>query len=157
MNDRIPLTALLVIASLLGCSSSSNHSMAIPLTATHQNAGQIANTTLTAVNNETNFDFYISGVPEGTTLPLRVFTFVNQGSCQQPGPVAFDMNNRITTQRTAEAGWSFNRSAPITVPDLLSGKYSIVVRTTPEDGSIDIFCGDIAQAVQRNGYGDFVN
>lgn len=148
MNDRIPLTAILVTASLLGCSSSSKHSMTLPLTATHQNAGQIANTTPTAVNNETNFDFYISGAPpEGTTLPLRVYTFVNKGSCQQPGPVAFDMNNRITTQRTAEAGWAFYRSAPIPVPDLMSGKYAVVVRTTPEDGSIDIFCGDIVQAV----------
>lgn len=148
MNNKIPLTALLVTASLLGCSSSSNHSMTLPLTATHQNAGQIANTTLTTVNNDTNFDFYISGVPDGITLPLRLYTFVNKGSCQQPGPVAYDMNNRITTQRTAEAGWTFYRSAPITVSDLLSGKYSIVVRTTPKDGSTDIFCGDIAQAVR---------
>ena len=140
--------AIVVTVNLLGCTSSSDHSVTLPLHATHQNAGQIANTTLTAIDNETNFDFYISGVPTGTNLPLRIFTFVNKGGCQQPGPVAHDMNERITTQRTAEAGWTFDRSAPIPLPDLLSGNYSIVVRTTPEDGGIDIFCGDIAQAVR---------
>ena len=148
MNYSIPLTALLVTASLFGCTSSSDHTISVPLKATQKNAGQIANAALNAVDGETNFDFYLSGVPDGTTLPLRIFTFVNKGSCQQPGPVAYDMNDRITTQRAAEAGWTFYRTAPVAVPELLSGKYSIVVRTTPEDGSVDIFCGDIAQAVR---------
>jgi len=32
--------------------------------------------------------------------------------------------------------------------DLLSGKYAIVVRTSPVDGSADIFCGDVAHAAR---------
>ena len=44
--------------------------------------------------------------------------------------------------------WTFYRSAPITMPDLLSGKYAVVVRTSPEDGSADIFCGDVAHATR---------
>ncbi|MDR6928309.1 hypothetical protein [Pseudomonas sp. BE134] len=148
MNYSTPLTALLLTASLFGCTSSSDHTITVPLKATQKNAGQIANATLNAVDGETNFDFYLTGVPEGATLPLRIFTFVIKGSCQQPGSVAYDMNDRITTQRAAESGWTFYRSAPIPLPDLLSGKYSILVRTTPEDGSVDIFCGDIVQAVR---------
>ncbi|EJN26966.1 hypothetical protein PMI35_03659 [Pseudomonas sp. GM78] len=148
MNYTVPLTALLITLSLSGCTRSSNQSVTIPLKATHQNVGQIANATLTAVNNESDFNFYISGVPTGTTMPLRIYTFVNRGNCQQPGPVAYEMNDRITTQRTAQAGWTFERVAPVSVADLLSGKYSVVVRTTPEDGSVDLFCGDIAQAAQ---------
>ena len=147
MNYNIPLTALLVTASLSGCTSSSDHSTTVTLTATQKNGGQIANATLNAIDDETNMDFYVSGVPSGTVMPLRIFTFVYKGSCQQPGPVAYDMNDRITTQRT-EAGWNFYRSAPIPLPDLLSGNYSIVVRTTPEDGNFDIFCGNIPQAVR---------
>ncbi|MED7670814.1 hypothetical protein GXB78_26795 [Pseudomonas moraviensis subsp. stanleyae] len=148
MKHPIPLAALLITASLLGCSNSSRPATTLALKATQQNAGQIANTTLTTVNDETNFDFSISGVPDGTTLPLRLYTFINKGSCQQPGPVAYDMNNRITTQRTAGAGWTFFRSAPVPVAELTSGNYSVVIRTTPEDGNIDLFCGDIAQAAQ---------
>lgn len=82
-------------------------------------------------------------------MPPRLYTFINKGSCEQPGPAAYAMNDKVNTQSAAGAGgWSFYRSAPITMPDLLSGKYSVVVRTSPEDGNVDIFCGDIAQATR---------
>ncbi|KJZ39044.1 hypothetical protein [Pseudomonas fluorescens] len=149
MNPRTPLVASLIIAGLLGCTSSSTPSMNLPLAATKKNPGQIANTTLTAVGNQTNLDFYLTGVPTGTTLPLRIYTFVYNGSCQQPGSVAYAMNDKVNTESAAGTrGWSFYRSAPITLSDLLSGKYSIVVRTAPEDGNVDIFCGDVARATR---------
>lgn len=149
MKPCTPLATLLITASLFGCTSSSNQSMNLPLVATHNNPGQVANTTLTGVGNQTNFDFDITGVPIGTVLPPRLYTFINKGSCQQPGPVAYAMNDKVNTESDAgTGGWTFYRSAPITMPDLLSGKYSVVVRTSPEDGNVDIFCGDIAQATR---------
>ncbi len=111
--------------------------------------GHTATTTLTGEGNQTNFDFYVTGVPNGTILPPRLYTFINKGSCQQPGPAAFAMNDKVNTEPNAgTGGWTFYRSAPIAMPDLLSGKYSVVVRTSPEDGSADIFCGDIAHATR---------
>ncbi|CAI8713860.1 MULTISPECIES: hypothetical protein [Pseudomonas] len=149
MKPSTALPALLIMASLFGCSSSSNHSMNLPLAATHNNPGQIASTTLTSVGNQTNFDFDITGVPTGTLLPPRLYTFIHKGSCQQPGAVAFAMNDKVNTKSTAGTnGWTFYRSAPIAMKDLLAGTYSIVVRTAPEDGNSDIFCGDIAQATR---------
>ncbi|MCY1396769.1 hypothetical protein D9M71_117530 [compost metagenome] len=149
MNFSYPLAVLCATASLFGCASSSDHSVNLPLAATQQNMGQIATTTLTNVNNQTNFDFYISGIPDGTTLPLRIYTFIHKGSCQQPGPVAYAMNDKVNTDNAASTrGWSFYRSAPIPLQDLLAGKYAIVVRTAPEDGNIAIFCGDVAQATK---------
>ncbi|MBV7479232.1 hypothetical protein [Pseudomonas sp. PDM31] len=149
MKTCSPLATLFVTAILFGCTSSSNHSMNLPLAATHKNPGHVANTTLTGVGNQTNFDFYVTGVPIGTIMPPRLYTFINKGSCQQPGPAAYAMNDKVDTQSaTGASGWSFYRSAPITMPDLLSGNYSVVVRTSPEDGNVDIFCGDIAQATR---------
>jgi hypothetical protein len=149
MNTRIVPLALLM-ASLFGCSSASNHSnhsMNLPLAATRANVGQTGNATLTAEGNQTNFDFYITGVPTGTILPPRIFTFINKGSCQQPGSVAYAMNDKVNTRNEAGAnGWSFYRNAPIATSELLAGKYSVVVRTSPEDGNVDIFCGDVARA-----------
>lgn len=55
------------------------------------------------------------------------------------------MNDKVNTQREPVRGWSFSRSAPIALQDLLSSEYSIVVRTAPESGNVDIFCGDIKQ------------
>lgn len=147
MNFRYQLAVLLVTTSTLGCTTSSHPVVTIPLEATARNAGQIANTTLASQGAQTDFNFFIGGVPDGASLPLRLYTFINSGSCQQPGPVAYAMNDRIDTERMARArAWTYSRNAPIAMPDLLSGEYSIVVRTTPADGNADIFCGDIRQA-----------
>lgn len=147
MNPGTTLAVILVTASLFGCTHSPNQSVNLSLAATHKNPGQIAKSTLTSTGNQTNFDFYITGVPSGTILPPRIYTFINRGSCQQPGPAAYAMNDKVNTESNAgTSGWSFYRSAPISLSDLLSDKYSIVVRTAPEDGSVDIFCGDIKKA-----------
>jgi hypothetical protein len=55
------------------------------------------------------------------------------------------MNDQVNTERQPIRGWSFTRGAPIELPVLLSGEYSVVVRTAPDSGSVDIFCGDIKQ------------
>ena len=149
MKFRTPLAALLVTASLFGCTHPSNHSMNLPLTATHANPGKIATTSLTSVGDQTNFDFYITGVPVGTIMPPRIFTFINKGSCQQPGPVAYALNDKVNTEPNAgTGGWTFYRSAPIKMQDLLAGNYSVLLRTSPEDGNTDIFCGNVAQATK---------
>ena len=145
MNRRLSLAALMVTASLFGCTTSSNHGVSVPLVATRQNTGQIGNVTLSDWGKETGLSFFISGAPSGASLPLRLFTFINKGSCQQPGPVAYAMNDRVTTERQAIRGWAFSRSAPVALSVLLAGEYSIVVRSAPDSGNIDIFCGDIRQ------------
>ncbi|VVO44578.1 hypothetical protein [Pseudomonas fluorescens] len=146
MKLKNSLAALMVCASLFGCTTSSDHGVSIPLVATRQNTGQIGNVTLTSwSNNQTGFSFFISGVPGGTSLPLRLYTFINKGSCQQPGPVAYAMNDQVNTERQAIRGWAFSRGAPVALPVLLSGEYSVVVRSAPDSGNIDIFCADIRQ------------
>lgn len=146
MNASAPMAVLLVTASLISCSHSSNHSMSVRLAATPKNPGHIANTTLTGEGDQTNLDFYITGVPTGTLLPPRIYTFIYKGSCQQPGAVAYAMNDKVNTKSAAGTnGWSFYRSAPVSITTLLSDQHSIAVRTAPEDGSVDIFCGDIMQ------------
>lgn len=144
------LAALMLSASLFGCSTSSSSSVTVTLVATRQNTGQIGNVALSAWDNKTGLSFFISGVPSGVVLPLRLYSFIYKGSCQQPGPVAYSMNDRVNTERQPIRGWSFSRTAPVALPVLLSGDYSIVVRTAATDGNVDIFCGDIKQADAAN-------
>jgi hypothetical protein len=139
------LAALLITTTLLGCSTSSRQGVSVTLEPTRQNAGQIGNVTLSDWGKETGLSFFISGVPSGASLPLRLYSFINKGSCQQPGPVAYAMNDRVTTERQPIRGWTFSRSAPVTLPVLLSAQHSILVRTAATDGNVDIFCGDIKQ------------
>lgn len=146
MKSRYPLTALLIAAGLFGCATSSNPGVNVTLTATRQNVGQIGNVSLADWGKDTGFSFFISGAPSGASLPLRLYAFVNRGSCAQPGPVAYAMNDKVTTERQPVRGWAFSRSAPVALSTLLAAEHSVVVRTAATDGSVDIFCGDIRQA-----------
>lgn len=137
------LTALTLGASLFGCATSSDHGVNVPLTATRHNAGQIGNVTLTDLDKKTGLSFFISGAPTGVILPLRVYTFIYKGNCQQPGPVAYAMNDQVNTDRQPIKGWTFSRIAPVATSELLSGGYSVVVRSAPDSGNLDLFCGDI--------------
>ena len=144
------LLITMIAASLCGCTHSSSQSVNLALTGIHRNAGQIGRVTLTDVNNQTNLNFYITGVPTGTLLPPRVFTFIHKGSCQQPGAVAYALNDQVNTKSNAGTkGWGFYRSAPVPLATLLASPHSIVLRSAPSDGDADIFCGDIA-APTRN-------
>jgi hypothetical protein len=146
MKSRYPLTALLIAAGLFGCATSSNPGVNVTLTATRQNVGQIGNVSLADWGKDTGFSFFISGAPSGASLPLRLYAFVNQGSCAQPGPVAYAMNDKVSTERQPVRGWAFSRSAPVALSTLLAAEHSVVARTAATDGSVDIFCGDIRQA-----------
>jgi hypothetical protein len=145
MNTRHTLAALTVTISLFGCTTSSNPGVYVNLAATRQNAGQIGNVTLSDWGKQTGLSFFVSGAPIGSSLPLRLYSFINQGSCQSPGPVAFALNDRVTTERQPIRGWTFSRSAPVALPELLSSEHHILVRTAATDGNVDIFCGDIKQ------------
>ncbi|WP_322616480.1 hypothetical protein [Pseudomonas sp. BIC9C] len=146
MKLNLSLAALMVAASLFGCTTSPNHGVNVKLVATRQNAGQIGNVTLTDWDNKTGLSFFVSGVPSGASLPLRLYSFINNGSCERPGSVAYAMNDTVNTERQPVRGWTFSRTAPVPLQTLLAGKYSVVVRTAATDGNFDIFCGDIKPA-----------
>ncbi|MDB5995549.1 MAG: hypothetical protein JWP42_2685, partial [Pseudomonas sp.] len=126
------LAVLMTTASLFGCATSSDRGVTVPLVATRQNAGQIGDVTLTSWDKKTGFSFFISGVPSGASLPVRLYAFVTKGGCQQPGAVAYAMNDQVNTERQAIRGWTFTRSAPVEMSVLLAGGYSVVVRTAPD-------------------------
>lgn len=143
MKLKTSLAALMVAASLYGCSTSPSQDVNVTLTATRQNAGQIGNVTLTDWDNKTGLSFFISGAPTGASLPLRLYSFINNRSCAEPGSVAYALNDQVNTERQPVRGWTFNRTAPVPLKTLLSGEYSVVVRSAATDGNFDIFCGDI--------------
>lgn len=149
MNVRNQTAALVATVVIFGCTNSSSQTVTVPLLATPKNLGQIANTTLASQGNQTGLTFVISGVPSGTLRPLNLYTSIHKGTCKQPGPVAYAMNDQINTNRISSTrGWTYSRNAPVAMSELFSGDYSVVVTTTPADGNVDIFCGDIKQAAQ---------
>ena len=58
MKLRHSLAALLIVGSLYGCTTSSGHSVYVPLVATRQNVGQIGNVTLSQWDKQTGLSFF---------------------------------------------------------------------------------------------------
>lgn len=150
MVARSWLASLIVAVAIQGCAASpmdggGDELLSVSLAAGPQNVGQLGEVTLAASGDETAISFFIGGVPSGTTRPLHLYTYIYPGSCRSLGAKpAYEMNQIITTNPVARRrGWTLSRRAPVTLSALRTGDYAIVVRTSPADGSLDIFCGDI--------------
>ena len=140
---------LLAVTGLLTACSNTNdiaadaRILSVALQAGPQNRGEIAEATLVARGEATDVNFFIGGVPSGTTRPLQLLTFIYPGSCAQLGPQpAYAMNSTVHAT-IAGGGWKLGKTVPVALTSLRGGKYSIVVRTTPADRNLDIFCGTI--------------
>jgi hypothetical protein len=149
MNMNPWLVLLVVVGLISGCSAttesrSGRQVVNIPLTASPQNLGQIAQATLVAEGDATEISFFLSGVPMGTTRPVRLYTYIYPGPCNALGAKpAYEMNQTVNTDQIAgdRPGWSLSKKVPVALSELRSKGYAIVVRTSPEDGNLDIFCG----------------
>ena len=116
----------------------------VPLQPGQQNVGAVAQATLLARGEVTDVRVFLSGpLPLGASRMPQLFVFIYPGSCASQGPQpAFELNSTVTSFAEI-GGWRLIRTAATSLGALRSGNYSIVVRTSPQDRNIDIFCGDI--------------
>ncbi|SDO77242.1 hypothetical protein [Pseudomonas jinjuensis] len=142
------MLALPLMAALCACASAGKEGepVNVMLDATQRNAGRIGQATLSPADGKTYMTVFISGAPQGTTRPLRLYTYIYQGACASPDArPAYELNDTAVTHRNRQvgAGWSLYKVAPVPLATLRAGDYSIVLRTSPADGNYDIFCGAI--------------
>jgi hypothetical protein len=141
-------TGLLTVALaglLVGCVSASGDKemLTIRLKAGPKNASSIAEATLIDRGGVTDITYIIGGVPAGVSRPLQLYTYIYSGTCDQlSAEPAYSMNNTTQASRTA-SGWTLSKQVPVALGDLRSEPHALIVRTSPADHSIDIFCGDI--------------
>ncbi|MGB4912416.1 MAG: hypothetical protein WBO95_09845 [Candidatus Dechloromonas phosphoritropha] len=116
----------------------------VPLRPGQQNLGAVAQATLVARGEVTDVRIFLSGpLPLGVSRMPQLFAFIYPGFCGSQGSrPAFEMNSTVTAFSEI-GGWRLRRTAATPLEALRSGDYSIVVRTSPQDRNIDIFCGDI--------------
>ena len=134
-----------LVVLLAGCAGSGGTELVsdIRFNAGPQNRGNIATLALAAQGEGTALTFFIGGVPPDTTLPLQLETYIYPGSCAWLGErPAFAMNSDIHATRV-NAGWTLRKLVPAPLASLRGGGHAVVVRTTPANRSLDIFCGDI--------------
>jgi hypothetical protein len=143
LSLRLIWTASICIAALAGCAGSANEETGrVDLQATGNNSGHIGYATLSAVGKTAGVEVFVNGV-QGFLRPVRLYTYIYTGTCSAMGakPV-YEMNDQVTTQRT-QAGWQYSRTAQVPLKDLRSTSHVLLLRSSPEEGSVDLFCGEI--------------
>jgi hypothetical protein len=117
----------------------------VPLHSTLYNAGQVGQATLTPLSShETILSLFVSGVPNSTAIPAHLYTYVYSGTCASHGAKpAYELNRVVSSEFNDEAGIQLSKRVPVAYDTLRSSGYALVVRSAPEDGNHDLFCGNI--------------
>ncbi|WP_332673198.1 hypothetical protein [Aromatoleum sp.] len=156
------ILALAIVGVLAGCAGADwkgadgagGESIPVRMTATRVNTGEIGRAMLTPRRDETDVRVEVSGVPDHSTRPVHLYTYIHEGSCGALSPTpAYTLTDRVLAESfsvfsmAASAGPPFKVSNTVPVPlaTLQSRPHAVVVRTGPADGNLDIFCGDIGK------------
>lgn len=140
----VTLAGILSACATPNDDSGASRTLNVPLRPGQQNIGAVAQATLVARGEVTDVRIFLSGpLPLGVSRMPQLFAFIYPGSCASQGSQpAFELNSTVTSFAEI-GGWRLIRTAAASLEALRSGNYSIVVRTSPQDRNIDIFCGDI--------------
>ena len=125
----------------------------IALQATPRNAGEIGRAFLMADGDGTRVQIEVSGVPPlVSSRPVHLYTFVYTGRCEAHGDKpAYALLDRVlagsprsTSIAPAAGPFTVSNTAPLPLDQLRAGPYAISVRTSPADGDVEIFCGNVS-------------
>jgi hypothetical protein len=125
----------------------------VVLQATPRNAGAIGRAFLMSDGDGTRVQIEVSGVPpQVSTRPVHLYTFVYGGTCSQPrAQPVYALLDRVLAQSPTSSGivpaggpFTVSNTAPLPLEKFRAGPYAIVVKTSPADGDVEIFCGDVA-------------
>ncbi|CAA0081764.1 Uncharacterised protein [Halioglobus japonicus] len=145
MMTKTGLLGVMLAGLAVGCANAPTDKevLTIRLQAGHQNAGSMAQASLVSRGDATDITYLIGGVPVGVSRPLQLYTFIYSGTCTElSAEPAYSMNN--TTQATpTDTGWRLSKEVPVALADLNATPHALIVRSSPADGGIELFCGDI--------------
>jgi hypothetical protein len=158
MANPIP-AALAVVAVLAACAGGTgNGVVSVPLNATSRNAGEIGRAFLIPRGSETDVVVEVSGVPPlVTSRPVHLYTFLYDGRCDRLPPLPVHALTERVLAQSALSGSAVPAAGPFRVAntiwlplaDLRRARYAVVVRTSPMDGNVDLFCGTIDALPER--------
>jgi hypothetical protein len=126
-------------------SAAASEPVTIHLTTARQDAGKFAQATLVPQGDATEIVLFVSGVPSNAALPPRLYTYVYPGTCGSLGAKPVVAMNQLTVLGD-NVPYQMTKLAPIALHELRTGDYALVVRTSPTDGYVGVFCGNLKQA-----------
>ncbi|MGY2488433.1 hypothetical protein [Cupriavidus sp. CP313] len=153
MNKNSWLAIAAAAGCIAGCGSvpveqkDSRGIVTITLVALSGNLGRVGQATLIPQGDRTRISIFVSNVPDDVALPPALHSYIYPGSCTSlAAKPAFEMNRTVLLAPSADVPWTLRKSLPVSLPALLENNHAVVVRTGPEDGFRNIFCGAIRRA-----------
>jgi hypothetical protein len=146
------LAGYILMPRALAADSSQSVLLTVPLTAARANAGEIGRVLLIPVNDKTTeVVLEVSGVPQMTTRPVHLYTYIHDGTCGRPSPKpVYSLNRRVRADTlppspTGSQGlYTVRNRIDVSLTTLRQGPRAIVVKSAPQDGDVVLFCGNIA-------------
>ena len=146
------LAVIVLVLAVRATWSEAADAVYVTLLPTTRNAGQIGRAFLLPEGGKTRVQVEVSGVPPMlATRPVHLYTYLYKGRCdQRSAEPAFALNDRVLAQTPAGVAsgrgpYTVSNNAPLALDRLSAGPYAIVVRTSPADGSVEIFCGNVGR------------
>jgi hypothetical protein len=143
------IIASLMVASILSTlalagAADNGRVVQVNLKAGNYNAGSLGVATFVATGESGEVLFFIAGLTPWVKRPVHIYTYIYPGACAKLGEKpAYEMNNTTIMDREGHDAWKVTKNLPAALSSLLAGSYAVVVRSSPADGNIDLFCGDI--------------
>jgi len=143
---------LAAVASLAGCESTPATRTSdrpavqhIALDATPFNAGRVGDAYLLRREHRTDIVVKVSGVTGWVTRPVHLYVYVHEGSCASPSPQPLHaLTQRVLARRDPDGFLTLSQMLPAAAGDALLGRdYAIIVRSSPADANMPLFCGDL--------------
>jgi hypothetical protein len=153
MSRRLPPSPCLCAAAVMlsGCaaappSGTSVHPevQRIALEATPANAGHVGFAYVVGREGRTDIGVKVSGVTAWVTRPVHLYVYLHEGSCINPSAQpAHALTDRVLTRRDPDGFLTLNLTLPVGMEALRGSEHAIVVRSSPADANMPLFCGDL--------------
>jgi hypothetical protein len=150
-NGACPASCVLAaVVSLAGCAATPATRPSDPavqhilLEATPLNAGRVGDIYLLRREHGTDIVLKVSGVTGWVTRPVHLYVQLHEGTCASPSPQPLlALTDRVLTRRDPDGFLTLRHMLPIALDTLGGSDLAIVVRSSPADANMPLFCGNL--------------
>jgi hypothetical protein len=154
MRHRLALAAILALIGACATTADgprTDQVASIRLHAGQRNVGESGTALMTSQGNGTSITLIV-GVPSWVVRPVQLYVYIYAGSClshdAKPAHALNDVVQAAVFGASPATGpYTLKKFAPLPMASLRAGAYALVVRASPADGDVELYCGESSQSV----------
>ena len=161
MIDNAKLAATIAIVAIglqvSACDTASYRSareqmVTIDLVASRSNAGETGKAFLLPRGDTTQVRIDVSGSAVPVAAPVQLYMFIYEGRCGSLNAhPKYSLTQVVRASSALNPGsmgsgpgpWTLSNPAPLPLAELRGTPHALVVRTSPADANVDLFCGNL--------------